>query len=128
MVVYETCMAAKAVRFGNAFNVAQNEIDEPVALALHSIHDRTAIDADNTIMVHTEARRRFDGVGRIRRGDEQLARHAADAGAQVVPYAPPSMSIAVAPAARAVRYAAKPAVPAPMMATSTCSTFISRPH
>ncbi len=32
-------------------------------------------------MVHTEARRRFDGVGRIRGGDEQLARHAADAGA-----------------------------------------------
>jgi hypothetical protein len=35
-------------------------------------------------MVYTEARRCFDGVGRVRGGDEQLARHAADA-AQVVP-------------------------------------------
>ena len=81
MVVHETCMAAKAIRFGNAFNVAQHETDEPVALAPHPIHDRATIDADDTIMVHAEARRRFDGVGRIRGGDEQLARHAADAGA-----------------------------------------------
>jgi hypothetical protein len=32
-------------------------------------------------MVHTEARCRFDSVGRIRRSDEQLARHAAHTGA-----------------------------------------------
>ncbi len=77
MVVNETRTAAKAVRFGNAFNVAQHETDEPVALAPHSIHDRATIDVDDTINVHTEARRRRDGVGRIRGGDEQLAWHAA---------------------------------------------------
>ena len=81
MVVHETCMAAQAVHIGNAFNVAQHQTDEPVALPPHSIHDRATIDAYDTIMVHTEARRCFDGVGRIRRSDEQLARHAADAGA-----------------------------------------------
>jgi hypothetical protein len=79
MVVQETCMAAKAVRFGNAFNIAQHEIDEPVALAPQPIHHRTAIDADDAIVMHTEARRHFDGVGRLRGGDQQLARHAADA-------------------------------------------------
>ena len=41
--------------------------------------------------------------------------------AQVVPWAPPSMSNAVAPADVAARYAASPAVPAPMMATSACT-------
>src|SRR6266581_1519268 len=38
------------------------------------------------------------------------------------------MSIAVRPAARAARYAARPAAPAPMMATSTCATLISHPR
>ena len=74
-------MAAKAVRFGDAFDVAQHETDEPVALAPYPIHDRATIDAEGAIEVHAEARRRCDGVGRIRGGDEQLARHAADAGA-----------------------------------------------
>jgi hypothetical protein len=81
MVVDETRIAAQAIRLGNAFDVAQREADEPVALAPHPIHDRATIDADDTIEVHTEARRRCDGVGRIRRSDEQLARHAADASA-----------------------------------------------
>ena len=59
MVVDETCMAAQAIRLGNAFDVAQHEADEPVALAPHPIHDRATIDADDAIMVHTEARRRI---------------------------------------------------------------------
>src|ERR1700730_3755671 len=63
MVVDERCVAAHPVRFGEA------------------IHDRATIDADDAIVVHTEAPRRFDGMGRIGGGDEQLARHAADAGA-----------------------------------------------
>jgi hypothetical protein len=79
MVVHETGMAAKAVRFGNAFNVAQHEADEPVALAPHPLHDCAPVDAHDTIMMHTEGGRGLDGVGCIRGGDEQLARHAADA-------------------------------------------------
>jgi hypothetical protein len=81
VVVDKRCMTANPVRFGNAFNVPQHESDESVALAPHSIHDRATVDADDTIMVDTEARRRFAGVGRVRRSDEQLARHATDTGA-----------------------------------------------
>ena len=46
--------------------------------------------------------------------------------AQVVPSSPPSIIAALAPAPLAARYAARPAVPAPITATSTCMVFM--PH
>ena len=81
MVVRKSRMAAKAVRFGHSFNVAQHETNEPITLTSHPIHDRATIDADDTIMVDAKRRRRCDGVSRVRGSDEQLARHAADTGA-----------------------------------------------
>ncbi len=44
--------------------------------------------------------------------------------AQVVPWGPPSISTARRPPAIAARYAARPAVPAPMTVTSTVRFFI----
>ncbi len=57
-----------------------DETDEAVALAAHAVHHRRAVD-DQATAVHAKASRVRDGVRRLGGGDEQLARHAAHAGA-----------------------------------------------
>src|SRR5450830_1731028 len=79
MVVQETCMAANAVRVGNVLHIAQHETDKAVALAPYAIHDPAAIDADKAIDMDAKARCLPDGMGALGGGNEELARHAADA-------------------------------------------------
>jgi hypothetical protein len=79
MIVYETCMAANAVRAGNVLHVTQHDTDKAVALAPDAIHDLAAIDADNAIEMDAKGRCLPDGMGSLGGGNEELARHAAHA-------------------------------------------------
>ena len=79
MVVQESGMAANALRLGNVLHVAQHEAHKSVAFAPDPIHDLTPVDADSAIDMDAETRCLGDGMGGLGGGNQQLARHAADA-------------------------------------------------
>jgi hypothetical protein len=53
-----------------------HESDEAIPFPAHALHDRPSIDADRTADQHAEALGARRLVGRVRRGDQQLRRHA----------------------------------------------------
>ena len=91
--------AVQALLGGKRLDVVEDEADEPIALAAHPLHDGAPVDA-HALYADAEA----PGAGHVVRdvggGDQQLRRHAADAGA-VVPPPPDSINTTVAPAAAA---------------------------
>ena len=73
--------ARHAMRLGDALDARHDEADEAVALALHAGHHGCAIHLHRAFEPQAEGvplRRTVRGLGR---GDQQLARHAAHAGA-----------------------------------------------
>jgi hypothetical protein len=63
--------------FGPAVHGLVDEADEAVAFAAHAGHDGPAVDA-RRVGLHAETMRLPNRLGRVGRGDEQLAGHAAD--------------------------------------------------
>ena len=76
----EPGMAADPVCFGKPLDALEHEADKPVALAPHAFHHGAPVDAFFARM-HAEARRHVEHVGGVGGGNQELARHAADAGA-----------------------------------------------
>jgi hypothetical protein len=93
-----------------------------------SLHTRaiTALPSMRGAGVHAETRCGGEHVGRIAGRDQQLARHAANPRAGGSVWSALMISTRCA-RALAARYAARPAVPVPMTATSTLSFFIAMP-
>ena len=73
-------VALQAVLGGDGFHGLEHETDEAVAFALHARHHGRAVDPHLT-GVHAERTGRVQRVRRVGRGDQELARHAADPGA-----------------------------------------------
>ena len=81
-VVDEARAATDAVRRRHRVDAVEHESDEAVALALDPFHHRTAVDSHRAVETNPEIRPSMGRVRGIGRGDEQLARHAPDAGAR----------------------------------------------
>jgi len=65
MIIEEACHAANSLFLRNVLYRVQNEADEAIAFATHSIHDGNAVDVDVT-NIHAELRRllnRMRGLG-----------------------------------------------------------------
>ena len=79
MVAHETGMAKNALRFGYVLYVAQHETDKAVTLAPDAIHHFAAIDTDIAIDMNAKVRCFPHCMGGLGSGNEELARHAANA-------------------------------------------------
>ena len=80
MVVDESRHAAYAVFSRDVFNRLHHEPDEAVALRSNPAHDGGAVDT-RRVGLHAESRCFAYRMRRLGRCDQQLARHAANAGA-----------------------------------------------
>jgi hypothetical protein len=81
VVALEAGVAAQAVLRGKILDHLEHRAGEVVAQAAQPRHHRLAIDARRAAGVDPKHRRFAHRVRRLRRGDQQLARHAADPGA-----------------------------------------------
>ncbi len=70
-----------AVLSRDGIHAARHESDEAIAFALDPRHDGLAVDPDRTVHCEAERAEAVDRMRGFRRRDQQLARHAADAGA-----------------------------------------------
>ena len=98
--------------------------DEPVALLAHAGHDGATVHGSRRFNAERRSLSRVESS--IRCGDEKLRWHAAHARA-CRPGEPVVYQQVFALALRAARSAARPAVPAPMMATSQLRSSIPCP-
>jgi len=78
----ETRVADEPVARRDLVDTVEHETDEAVALATHAGHHGAAIDAHRAIEPQPERGPTRDAVRSLGGSDEQLARHAADAGAR----------------------------------------------
>ena len=80
-VIDKAGVAEDAILSGHRIDAFQHEADEPIALALDSFHDRAAIGTDGAVELQAELRPARDGVCGVCGGNQELAGHAAHAGA-----------------------------------------------
>jgi hypothetical protein len=79
VVVLEARVTTNAIRFRDAFDIPQHEAYEAVAFAPHPRHDFAPFDADPAVEMRAETRQKLCRMHGLGRGDQELARHAADA-------------------------------------------------
>jgi hypothetical protein len=79
VVVNEIGMPADTILLRKAIDAAQHQADKAVAFALDAFHDFPAIYADCAIQVHAECGCPRNAMCGVCGGDEELARHAANA-------------------------------------------------